>query len=71
MNKEWLIDKFSESWYNRLHHYLETDEFKQLGNQIALERKTKAIYPASENVFKAFRSTPFNEVKICILAQLR
>jgi uracil-DNA glycosylase len=69
MTKDWLIDKFSESWYNRLHHYLETDEFQQLGNQIALERKTKAIYPVSSDVFKAFKLCPFGEVKIVILGQ--
>lgn len=69
MEKQWLIQTFTQSWYNRLNHYLETKEFQQLGNQIALERKTKAIYPASENVFKALKTTPFNEVKIIILAQ--
>jgi uracil-DNA glycosylase len=69
MSKDWLIDRFSEPWYNKLKHYLESEEFKQLGNSIALERKTKAIFPTSENVFKAFKTTPYNEVKICILAQ--
>jgi len=69
MEKQWLIQTFTQSWYNRLNHYIETKEFKDLGNKIAASRKEAAIYPSSDNVFKAFRSTPFNEVKICILGQ--
>jgi len=67
MEKQWLIQTFTQSWYNRLKHYIESDEFNKLGNQIALERKTKAIYPASTDVFKAFKLCPFGEVKIVIL----
>lgn len=69
MEKQWLINTFTQSWYNRLKHYLETKEFQQLGNQIALERKTKAIYPSSANVFKALQLCPFSDVKVVILGQ--
>lgn len=56
-----------QSWYNRLKHYLETKEFEELGNKIAVSRKSAAIYPSSSEVFRCFSETPFAEVKVVIL----
>lgn len=68
MKESWLIDNFGESWFNKLKDYLLSEEFNELGKSIALERKSKAIYPSSDKVFRCFRETPFNNVKIVILA---
>lgn len=69
MNKEWFIEQFGETWYWKLKDYLETEEFKVLGNTIAKERKTKNIYPSSDLIFRCFRETPFNKVRVVILGQ--
>jgi uracil DNA glycosylase len=69
MEKQWLIQTFTQNWYNRLNHYIETKEFKDLGNKIAASRKEAAIYPSSENVFKAFQCVEFGKVKVVILGQ--
>jgi uracil-DNA glycosylase len=67
MEKQWLEQTFTQSWYNRLKHYLESDEFKKLGKKIGEARKVSPIYPQSSEVFRAFQCTPFNEVRVVIL----
>lgn len=67
MEKAWLEKTFTQSWYNKLKHYLETKEFQELGNKIAGERKTSAIYPKSNDVFKALQLCSFGDVKVVIL----
>lgn len=69
MEKAWLEKTFTQSWYNRLKHYLETEEFKQLGNKIGVARKTAPIYPKSSDVFKALQLCSFGDVKVVILGQ--
>ena len=67
MEKAWLEKTFTQSWYNRLQPYITSQQFKDLGNMIALERKTKAIYPSSANVFKALQLCSFGDVRVVIL----
>ena len=44
--------------------------FRQIEDFLAWEKKQgKIIYPAKNNIFKAFDLTPFDEVKIVILGQ--
>lgn len=69
MQKEWLVSQFGESWVNRLSSFILSKEFEILGNTIKELRKTKIIYPESKDVFRAFRETPFNEVKVVIIGQ--
>jgi uracil-DNA glycosylase len=67
MEKAWLEKVFTQSWYNRLKHYVSSDEFNNLGNKIAASRKEAAIYPSSDKVFKVFQLTEFGKVKVVIL----
>lgn len=43
--------------------------FKKLINFVEKERKNKNIYPNSEDVFRAFTLTKFNDLKVIILGQ--
>ncbi|VEU80248.1 uracil-DNA glycosylase [Haploplasma axanthum] len=43
--------------------------YKKLIQKVSEERKTKTIYPTTENVFKAFELTPFEKIKVVILGQ--
>lgn len=56
-----------DDWYHKLKHFIESDKFTALGKQIAQLRKTTTVYPAKEEVFKAFQLTPFRQVKVVIL----
>ncbi len=64
-----LQTNIGESWYNTLSPYFNSSEFEQLTQFINTEYKTKTIYPAKENVFKAFRLCPFNETRIIWIGQ--
>lgn len=62
---------FSEDWYEVLKHYVESKEFYDIAVKINQERKVNIILPpqGSELLFKAFKVTPYNEVKCVILGQ--
>lgn len=54
------------SWTNKLQQYISEEEFVKIGAKIAERRQLANVYPASENVFKAF--IPFGEIRVVILA---
>lgn len=65
-NKTVQIDS---SWYAYLKDEFEKDYFKAL-KQFLLEEKSKfIIYPPSSQIFAAFDTTPFDNVKVVILGQ--
>lgn len=55
--KDILIEEFEKPYFKKLELYLET-EFKE-----------QIIYPQKENIFNAFNSTDFNDVKVLLLGQ--
>ena len=57
------------SWKGVLQEYFETLEFETLANFVKSEYQTKAIFPSPENIFAAFKQTPFDQVKVIILGQ--
>lgn len=52
-----LASEFTKPYYKKLSGFLET------------EFATETIFPAKEDMWTAFRLTPFNEVKVVILGQ--
>lgn len=62
-----LENNMGKEWYQVLSPFLQTDTFKDLSSFIQNEYKTKTVFPEKENVFKAFRLTPFNQVRVIIL----
>lgn len=63
------MDNFNigESWGKVLKPIIEGENFKQIMSFIKSERQEKEIFPTEENMFKSFRSTPFNKVVAVIL----
>ena len=57
------------SWKTVLTEEFDKPYFKELESFVAQERKSKTIYPASEDVFSAFELTPFEQVNVLILGQ--
>lgn len=68
-----LINLFGESWYSKLEPWLKgSSELQRIVNFINYERQQgKNIIPALNSPlwFKAFRSTPYENVKVVILGQ--
>ena len=59
-----------ESWKIRLKEEFEKPYFLQLIEHLKAEKAlNKQIYPAGTNIFNAFDSTPFDQVKLVILGQ--
>ena len=65
MNKTQL----GESWFNILQEELAKPYFKSLMNQVIEEYGKTKVYPGPSDVFKAFRLTPFEQVKVVIIGQ--
>lgn len=66
MKKDVLMEK---EWKEALGDYLATDSFIQLSHFIRNEYLTKKVFPAQEDIFKAFTYTPFSQVRVVILGQ--
>ena len=56
-------------WKTFLEDESSKDYYKQLMNFIDSEYKTKVIYPKYENIFNAYNSTKYDDVKCVILGQ--
>lgn len=64
-----LADRLGESWYQLLKGEFQKDYFKELAAILKEERSKYEVYPPSDEVFNAFRSTPFDKTKVVILGQ--
>jgi uracil-DNA glycosylase len=72
MKEDFLKEQIGEKWYNILSSYFNSIEGKNLFKTLRdFSNKGKVIYPHSEDLFRAFRLTPWNEVRIVILGQDR
>lgn len=61
--------KIESEWSKVLEEYFATTEFKDLTNFVKSEYQIKKVYPAPENIFRAFWLTPFSKVRVVILGQ--
>lgn len=58
-------------WYEKLINIKEFDEikFNDFLKQISFDYENETIYPSKNNLFRAFKETKFNEVKLVIFGQ--
>ena len=56
-------------WDKILEEELKKEYFIKLINDVRHEYKTKTIFPRKDQVFNAFRYTPYSKVKVVILGQ--
>ena len=56
-------------WDNILSNEVKKDYFIKLINNVREEYKKKTIFPRKDQVFNAFRYTPYKDVKVVILGQ--
>ncbi|MDX1303333.1 uracil-DNA glycosylase [Photobacterium sp.] len=60
----------SLTWHEIIEQEKQQSYFQYIEQFVATERaEGKVIYPAEQDVFNAFDSTPFNQVKVVILGQ--
>ncbi|WNG23537.1 uracil-DNA glycosylase [Cystobacter fuscus] len=58
-----------EEWREALGDVLASQGFRQLEEFVARERQQHTVYPPEEDLFSAFRLTPYGQVKVLILGQ--
>jgi len=68
-NREVLERLLGKEWHISLSDYVSGRDFYQLACKITELRKIKEIYPNRENIFRCFRETPYNKVKVVIAGQ--
>ena len=58
-----------ESWQAVVGDEFKKPYFKRLSEFVAAERQKHTVYPPEEDVFNAFKYTPFDKVKVLLLGQ--
>lgn len=68
-SKETATKLFGESWGSLLQPVIQEPYFKNISVQIKKDRAITGVNPSSENVFRAFHLTPFEELKVILLGK--
>lgn len=65
------IKQHFETWYEPLKDFIESEDFINIGRQIRDDRAKYSVIPnqGSDLLFKVFRLTPYNKVRIVLLGQ--
>jgi len=61
--------KIADSWKGKLKNEFEKDYFSQLTSFVKDEYATQTIFPPGKEIFRAFDSCSFEEVKVVIIGQ--
>jgi uracil-DNA glycosylase len=61
--------KIEQTWYEQLKDEFEKEYFLNLREFLVVEKSEHTVFPPGSQIFNAFDSTPFNDVKIVILGQ--
>lgn len=61
--------KIESTWKAALQEEFDKPYFQELAEFVRQEYQTKRIFPAPQDIFKAFELTPFDQVKVVILGQ--
>ncbi len=64
-----MFDPMPSDWRAVLAETLRDPRMAALEERVSIERKTQVVYPAGQNVFAAFRLTPYASVRAVIIGQ--
>jgi uracil-DNA glycosylase len=68
MNWEKFADQFHESWHTKMRPFIESNECDAIYEFLKKETKRgKKIAPLSSNVFRAFRETSLDDLKVVMI----
>lgn len=68
---EILKERMGEGWYNLMKDCIESPYFAKLGRFLTERRNTfnVNVFPEKENVFRAFKLCPLENLKVVIIGQ--
>ena len=61
--------KIDKGWKEHLNQEFDSDYFQNLISFILEEKKKHIVYPKEDEIFSAFKLTPFNKVNVVIIGQ--
>lgn len=64
-----MKDRLPADWKKVLKDVLDGPEFAELEAFVAEERREHTVYPSEEDLFSAFRLTPYEKVEVLLLGQ--
>ncbi len=64
-----LADGLPEDWKQVLREALEAPSFQELERFVEAERREATVFPSEEDLFSAFRLTPYADVRVLLLGQ--
>jgi uracil-DNA glycosylase len=64
-----LSDRLPEDWKKELRTALMSPWFLELERFVEEERRSATVFPSDEDLFSAFRLTPYQDVKVLLLGQ--
>lgn len=64
-----LIEQLGEEWYEKLKDEFKKPYIRKLQYLVQNHRKAYTVYPEPKNVFRAYRLTPYSQVKVVIIGQ--
>jgi uracil-DNA glycosylase len=64
-----MKDRLPADWKKVLKDVLVSPKFAELEAFVEEERRTHTVYPSEEDLFSAFRLTPYDKVEVLILGQ--
>lgn len=64
-----LEDKLGTSWAIMLQDEIKKEYFRKIPSILQKERQIYTVYPKGEDVFNAYKYTPYDQVKVVILGQ--
>ena len=68
MNWDKFHDKFHESWHSKIRPFIESAECDSIYDTLKKESaRGKKIAPLSSDVFRAFKETPYDDVKVVLM----
>lgn len=59
----------SSDWTQPLEPHLDSQSFRELSSFLMGQRETETIFPAPQNIFRAFELTSYRDTKVVILGQ--
>ncbi|HEX8586143.1 MAG TPA: uracil-DNA glycosylase [Allosphingosinicella sp.] len=64
-----MKELLGEEWYELMKDEFGKQYMEDLNNFVKQRRLETTIYPEAHNIFNAYRSTPYSNVKVCIVGQ--
>lgn len=64
-----LRSKLGDEWYEKMKNEFNQDYLQKVSMKVAQERAKKKIFPNTEDLFNAFKLTPYSRTKVVIIGQ--